>query len=117
MSSSSEQRQSLEDEIKRLRLENTHPVSYTHLDVYKRQLFNLGAALLRRNLFEEAQQKLQGVVDHSPDDAEADALLAAAEDKKITPPNSKPLAPARLKMSMDSTAFRQLKAMLQPKTK
>lgn len=80
-------------------------------------LFNLGAALLRRNLFEEAQQKLQGVVDHSPDDAEADALLAAAEDKKITPPNSKPLAPARLKMSMDSTAFRQLKAMLQPKTK
>lgn len=80
-------------------------------------LFNLGAALLRRNLFDEAQQKLQRVMDHSPDDAEADELLAAAEHKKITPPGAKPLAPARLKMSMDSTAFRQLKAMLQPKTK
>jgi tetratricopeptide (TPR) repeat protein len=80
-------------------------------------LFNLGAALLRRNLFEEAQQKLQAVMDHSPDDAEADELLAAAEEKKITPPGAKPLAPVRLKTSMDSTAFRQLKAMLQPKTK
>ncbi len=79
--------------------------------------FNLGAALLRRNLFDEAQQRLQSVVDQSPDDAEADRLLAQAEDKNITPPNSKPLAPARLKMSMDSTAFRQLKAMLQPKAK
>jgi tetratricopeptide (TPR) repeat protein len=80
-------------------------------------LFNLGAALLRRNLFAEAQQKLQAVMDHSPDDAEADELLAAAEDRKITPLGSKPLAPARLKTAMDSTAFRQLKAMLQPKAK
>ncbi len=80
-------------------------------------LFNLGAALLRRNLFEEAQQKLQLVMDHSPDDAEADQLLAAAENRKITPPGSKPLAASRLKTSMDSTAFRQLKAMLQPKAK
>jgi tetratricopeptide (TPR) repeat protein len=80
-------------------------------------LFNLGAALLRRNLFDEAQQKLQAVMDHSPDDAEADELLAAAEEKKITPPNAKLLAPARLRMTMDSTAFRQLKAMLQPKSK
>ena len=78
--------------------------------------FNLGAALLRRNLFDEAQRKLQAVMDHSPDDAEADALLAQAENHKISPAG-KPLAPARLKMSMDSTAFRQLKAMLQPKAK
>ena len=80
-------------------------------------LFNLGAALLRRNLFEEAQQKLQAVMDHSPDDAEADELLAQAQERKTSPPGSKPLAPARLKTSMDSTAFRQLKAMLQPKAK
>jgi tetratricopeptide (TPR) repeat protein len=80
-------------------------------------LFNLGAALLRRNLFEEAQQKLQAVMDHSPDDAEADELLAQAQEHKTSPPGTKPLAPARLKMSMDSTAFRQLKAMLQPKAK
>ena len=80
-------------------------------------LFNLGAALLRRNLFEEAQQKLQAVMDHSPDDAEADELLAQAEERKMSPSGTKPLAPPRLKMSMDSTAFRQLKAMLQPKAK
>jgi tetratricopeptide (TPR) repeat protein len=80
-------------------------------------LFNLGAALLRRNLFEEAQQKLEAVIDHSPDDAEADQLLAQAEDHKISPPGAKPLVAARLKSSMDSTAFRQLKSMLQPKTK
>lgn len=80
-------------------------------------LFNLGAALLRRNLFEEAQNRLQAVMDHSPDDAEADELLARAEGRKISPMGSKPLVPARLKMSMDSTAFRQLKAMLQPKGK
>jgi len=79
--------------------------------------FNLGAALLRRNLFDEAKQKLQGVIDHSPDDAEADELLAQAEGHQVSPLASKPLAPARLKLSMDSTAFRQLKAMLQPKAK
>jgi tetratricopeptide (TPR) repeat protein len=79
--------------------------------------FNLGAALLRRNLFDEARQKLQAVIDHSPDDAEADELLAQAEARRLSPPASKPLAPARLKFSMDSTAFRQLKAMLQPKAK
>ena len=49
-------------------------------------LFNLGAALLRRNLFDEAQQKLQAVMDHSPDDIEADELLAQAEEHKISPP-------------------------------
>jgi tetratricopeptide (TPR) repeat protein len=80
-------------------------------------LFNLGAALLRRNLFDEAKQKLQAVIDHSPDDTEADELLAQAEAHQISPADAKPLAPERLKTSMDSTAFRQLKAMLQPKTK
>jgi tetratricopeptide (TPR) repeat protein len=80
-------------------------------------LFNLGAALLRRNLFDEAKQRLQAVIDHSPDDAEADELLAQAEAHQTTPEGAKPLAPARLKLAMDSTAFRQLKAMLQPKAK
>ena len=80
-------------------------------------LFNLGCALLRRNLFAEAQQKLQAVIDHSPDDSEADELLAQAQEHRINSPTAKPLASPRLKASMDSTAFRQLKAMLQPKTK
>jgi tetratricopeptide (TPR) repeat protein len=80
-------------------------------------LFNLGAALLRRNLFDEARQRLQAVIDHSPNDREADELLAQAEEHHVSAPTAKPLAPARLKTSMDSTAFRQLKAMLQPKGK
>jgi tetratricopeptide (TPR) repeat protein len=80
-------------------------------------LFNLGAALLRRNLFDEARQRLQAVMDHSPDDTEADELLAQAEAHQVSPTGAKPLAPARLKTTMDSTAFRQLKAMLQPKGK
>jgi tetratricopeptide (TPR) repeat protein len=80
-------------------------------------LFNLGAALLRRNFFDEAKQKLQAVIDHSPDDTEADGLLAQAEAHQVSPPGAKPLAPARLKTAMDSMAFRQLKAMLQPKGK
>jgi hypothetical protein len=68
-------------------------------------------------LFEEAKQKLQAVIDRSPDDAEADELLAQAVAHQVSSPAAKPLAPARLKTSMDSTAFRQLKAMLQPKAK
>jgi len=79
--------------------------------------FNLGAALLHHNLFDEARQKLQAVIDHSPDDAEADELLAQAEARQVSPLTSKAPVPARLKFAMDSTAFRQLKAMLQPKVK
>ncbi len=51
-------------------------------------LFNLGAALLRRNLFEEAQQKLQAVMDHSPDDAEADALWPLPKRRKSLRPTA-----------------------------
>jgi tetratricopeptide (TPR) repeat protein len=79
--------------------------------------FNLGAVLLRHHLFDEAKQKLQAVIDHSPDDAEADELLAQAEAHQVSSPTAKPLAAARLKFAMDSTAFRQLKAMLQPRAK
>jgi tetratricopeptide (TPR) repeat protein len=78
-------------------------------------LFNLGAALLRNNSFEEAARRLEAVTDHSPDDNEASDLLTRARDRETSPPGGKPLAPARLKPNLDSTAFRQLKAMLQPK--
>ncbi len=78
-------------------------------------LFNLGAALLRNNSFEEAAKRLQGVVDRNADDEEADTLLSRARRREQTAPGSKPLAPARLKDNFDETAFRQLKAMLQPK--
>jgi tetratricopeptide (TPR) repeat protein len=78
-------------------------------------LFNLGAALLRANSFDEAARRLQAVIDRDADDREAQALLDRAHSHQTTDPGSKPLAPPRLKSNFDETAFRQLKAMLQPK--
>jgi tetratricopeptide (TPR) repeat protein len=77
--------------------------------------FNLGAALLRDNSFDEAAKFLQAVVDHDPDDTQARTLLDRARRREFSPPHTRPLAPARLKQNFDETAFRQLKAMLQPK--
>jgi predicted Zn-dependent protease len=79
-------------------------------------LFNLGAALLRNNSFDEAARRLEAVTDHSPDDNEAADLLARAHARETNPPGAKPLAAARLKPKLDAAAFRQLKAMLQPKS-
>ncbi len=80
-------------------------------------IFNLGSALLRKNEFEEAAKRLEAVTTHTPDDSEAEDLLARAQDKEVNPPGTQPLAPIRLKSNFDATAFRQLKAMLQPKGK
>lgn len=77
--------------------------------------FNLGAALLRGNSFDGAAQRLQAVVDRDTDDQEAQRLLDRAHSRQQTDAGSKPLAPPRLKDNFDETAFRQLKAMLQPK--
>ncbi|MFL6465377.1 MAG: tetratricopeptide repeat protein [Bryobacteraceae bacterium] len=77
--------------------------------------FNLGVALLRTNSFDEATNLLQAVVDHDADDAQARTLLDRARRREFSPANARPLAPARLKQNFDETAFRQLKAMLQPK--
>lgn len=80
-------------------------------------VFNLGSALLRKNQFEEAGKRLEVVTTHSPDDGEAQDLLARAQAKEVNPPGTAPLAPIRLKTNFDAAAFRQLKAMLQPKGK
>ncbi len=77
--------------------------------------FNLGAALLQSNAFDEAANMLQAVVDHDADDTQARALLDRAKRREASSSNARPLAPARLKQNFDETAFRQLKAMLQPK--
>ena len=76
-------------------------------------LFNLGNALLRRNSFDEASQRLQAVVNQDPENTEARNLLARAQRKE---PNvlGKPLSTDRLKMNFDISAFRQLKAVVQP---
>jgi tetratricopeptide (TPR) repeat protein len=78
-------------------------------------LFNLGAALLRNNSFDEAARRLEAVTDHSPDDSAAADLLARARSRENNPPGGPPLAPPRLKSHLDATAFRQLKVMLQHK--
>ncbi len=78
-------------------------------------LFNLGAALLRNNYFDEAAKRLQGVLDRTPDDAGASSLLDQAQRRESTPPGVKSVAVPRLKQNFNETAFRQLKAMMQPK--
>jgi tetratricopeptide (TPR) repeat protein len=80
-------------------------------------LFNLGAALLRRNSFDEAAKRLDEASDGAPPDKETQELLTRAQDRVASPPAGKPLAAARLKLKLDTVAFRQLKAMLEPKGK
>lgn len=77
-------------------------------------LFNLGFALLKNNSYDEAVRRLQAVVDRDPNDAQARALLESAQRRENLPPATKQ-APDRLKNNFDATAFRELKAMLQPK--
>ncbi len=77
-------------------------------------LFNLGAALLKKNSFDEAAKRLDAAVGHDANDEEAASLLAQAQEKLGAEPGSKAVA-ARLKQNFDATAFRQLKAMLAPK--
>ncbi len=95
------------------------------LDDYRRALagdpndsvyqFNLGAALLRTNSFDEAYKHLRASLGRLPDDNEVEELLRQAQARQAYPPNTKLLAPPRLKPNLDTTAFRQLKAVLQPK--
>ncbi len=79
-------------------------------------LFNLGAALLKNSYFEEALKRLQAVLDRDPDDSEARALLDRAQRREAIRSGVNTATPERLKENFDETAFRQLKAMLQPKS-
>ncbi len=78
-------------------------------------LFNLGDMQLRHNNFDEAEKRLQGVLSHDPDDAEAQSLLGRAQRHEFSAAGGKPPAPYRLKTSFELTAFRQLKAVVQSK--
>lgn len=73
--------------------------------------FNLGMALLRQSLYEEAAKRLSAAAEHVPNDEEAETLLSFAEDKTSFPAGFKMPTP-RLKQNFDATAFRELKAML-----
>lgn len=77
--------------------------------------FNLASALLRNNYTGDAVQRLEALVDADPDDKEARALLERARRGEPALPGTKAEFPNRLKQNFNETAFRQLKAMLQPK--
>jgi tetratricopeptide (TPR) repeat protein len=78
-------------------------------------LFNLGLTLLKSGAFEEAAKRFQQVADKNPADTEAHALLDQARGHESSPQTGTEKAPLdRLKGSFNETAFRQLKAMLQP---
>ncbi len=78
-------------------------------------LFNLANTSLKNNNFAEAEKRFQQLLLHEPDDSEARTLLGKAQRHEFTPSNGRGLAPDRLKTAFDPTAFRQLKAMVQPK--
>ncbi|MBV8551592.1 MAG: tetratricopeptide repeat protein [Acidobacteriaceae bacterium] len=77
-------------------------------------LFNLGIALWRNNRFEDASKQFQAVLDHDPKDSEARTLLNRAQLHEPYGSGNKPPVALRLTPNFDATAFRQLKAMLQP---
>lgn len=76
--------------------------------------FNLGTALLRSGSYDEAVKRFGQVADRDPNDTEARNLLDLAKKRDGGFVTAK-LPAQRLKTSYDETAFRQLKAMLQPK--
>jgi tetratricopeptide (TPR) repeat protein len=78
-------------------------------------LFNLGLALLKANRFDEAAKQFQAALDHNANDSEARTLLARAQNRQSVSSDAKTSLPERLKLNFDATAFRQLKAMVQPK--
>jgi tetratricopeptide (TPR) repeat protein len=78
-------------------------------------LYNLGLALIKHKSFDEASKRLGELVNRDPDDDEARVLLNRAERHEAAASDGAPLPPERLKDNFDVAAFRQLKAMLQPK--
>lgn len=76
--------------------------------------FNLALALLKSNSFDDAKKALRFVLDHDESDSEARTLFDFAQRHEQNASGMRLPAP-RLKQNFDETAFRQLKAMLQPK--
>ena len=71
-------------------------------------LFNAAIVLLKQNKLDEASKRLHTLLDSHPNDTDARTLLARSGNSA--------LPPLRLKNTFNVTAFRQLKAVLQPKT-
>lgn len=77
--------------------------------------FNLGLALYKAGLYDEAADHLKTTVERVPEDREANGLLARAEQREpYAAANGHPPGVERIKESFDETTFKELKAMLQP---
>jgi tetratricopeptide (TPR) repeat protein len=77
--------------------------------------FNVGYALWRRGDYQAAAQSFRTVLDRDPNDAQAGLLLARCE-KQSGPRPGDPRTEGleRLKTNYEESAYRQLKAVLQP---
>jgi len=77
--------------------------------------FNVGYALWRRGDFQAAAQSFRTVLDRDPNDAQASLLLARCEKQSGTRPGDpRTEGLERLKTNYEESAYRQLKAVLQP---
>jgi tetratricopeptide (TPR) repeat protein len=77
--------------------------------------YNLALALLKSGSFDEAEKLLGRVADRDSEDREAASLLDRARRRDTGSSGPRTAMPFRLKLNFDQIAFRQLKAMLQPK--
>jgi tetratricopeptide (TPR) repeat protein len=77
--------------------------------------FNVGYALWRRGDYQAAAQSFRTVLDRDPNDTQAALLLARCE-KQSGPRPGDPRTEGleRLKTNYEESAYRQLKAVLQP---
>jgi Flp pilus assembly protein TadD len=79
--------------------------------------FNAGYELFRKNDLEAAARQFQAALERKPDDATAAELLARCKRKEGgRPGDMQSEALERLKENYDESAWRQLKAMLDPET-
>jgi tetratricopeptide (TPR) repeat protein len=77
--------------------------------------FNLGLALYKAARYDEAADHLKTALKEAPQDREADSLLERVEQRELyTLTNGRPPGVERIKENFDETAFKELKAMLQP---
>ena len=77
-------------------------------------LFNRGMYLLKTGAFDDAAHDFSQILQHS-DDPDAQAMLDRARTREPVTAAEK-LPAQRLKTSFNQTAFRQLKALMGPKT-
>lgn len=77
--------------------------------------FNVGYALWKRGDFEAAAEHLRAVLDHNPDDAQANLLLERCASRSgARPGEAHTEGLERLKTNYEENAYWQLKAVLQP---